>query len=147
MRTKLLLSALLTAAALVTAPPAGAQARTYVVIVNAANPVSSMSRADLSRLFLKKTERWSNGAAVAPVDLEASSKVRASFTKEILGKSTASVQSFWQQQIFSGRNVPPVTKPTDDQVIAYVRANANAIGYVAAIAAAPPGTRLVVVTN
>jgi len=41
------------------------------------------------------------------------------------------VKSYWQQQIFSGRDVPPVEKSSDAQVVAFVKQNPGAIGYVA----------------
>ena len=43
--------------------------------------------------------------------------------------------SFWQQQIFAGKDVPPDTKASDADVIAFVSATPGAIGYVSAGAA------------
>jgi ABC-type phosphate transport system substrate-binding protein len=40
------------------------------------------------------------------------------------------VKSYWQQQIFSGRDVPPPEKQTENDVVAFVRSNPGAIGYV-----------------
>jgi ABC-type phosphate transport system substrate-binding protein len=37
----------------------------------------------------------------------------------------------WQQEIFAGREIPPAEKPGDAAVIAFVKANPGAIGYVA----------------
>jgi hypothetical protein len=50
----------------------------------------------------------------------------------VLGRSVGAVETFWQQQIFSGKEVPPPVKASDDDVIAFVKANAGAIGYVSA---------------
>jgi hypothetical protein len=41
------------------------------------------------------------------------------------------VKSYWQQQIFSGRSVPPVEKASDAAVVKFVEATAGAVGYVA----------------
>ena len=51
------------------------------------------------------------------------------------GKKTTAVRSYWLQVIFSGRGVPPPEKPSDKDVIAYVKAHPGAIGYVAATTA------------
>lgn len=110
------------------APAAGASG--FKVVVNAANSGGSMSRAEVSALFLKKTPRWSDGSPVVVVELADPSAVRADFCEVIHGKSAAAIRSFWQQQIFSGRDVPPVDKKTDAEVLDYVRANRGAVGYV-----------------
>lgn len=103
----------------------------FKVIVNNANGKSSLAKKDLSQLFMKKTPQWSDGTPVVAVDQTEKSAVREKFTQEVHGKSVSAVKSYWQQQIFSGRDVPPVEKSSDAQVIAFVRQNAGAIGYVA----------------
>jgi len=112
-----------------------AQAGTaYRIIVNADNPVSSLTRDQASKMFLKKTARWENGSPVLPVDLSSKSEVREKFSREIHGRSVASIKNYWQQQIFSGRNTPPPEKASEAEVISYVKANPGAIGYVSASA-------------
>lgn len=117
------------------------QQANYVVIVNESNGVSAMSAADLSKLFFKKTNRWSNGLEVVPVDLPEGAAAREAFTAAVHGKSLGSVRAFWQQQIFSGRSVPPVEKATDEQVVAFVRATPGAVGYVTAGTALGTGVK------
>jgi ABC-type phosphate transport system substrate-binding protein len=102
----------------------------YKVVVHAENAVSSMSKPDVAKLFLKKVTSWPGGEAVAPVDLPGESSVRKAFCHGVLGKDLLAVESYWQQAIFSGRAVPPPEKPSDAQVLAYVREHPNAIGYV-----------------
>ena len=102
----------------------------YKVIVNNANGKSSLAKKDVSQLFLKKTPKWSDGTPVVAVDQTEKAAARERFTQEIHGKSVSAVKSYWQQQIFSGRDVPPVEKSSDAQVIAFVKQNAGAIGYV-----------------
>jgi len=100
------------------------------VIVNSSNPVSTLSRQEASALFLKKKPKWQSGDAVMPVDLPEDAATRDAFSREVLGKPTTAVKAFWQQMIFSGRNVPPPERRTDDDVIAYVRSTPGAIGYI-----------------
>jgi ABC-type phosphate transport system substrate-binding protein len=113
-----------------TAAPAPTPAQDFAVIVNVANPISTLSKDEVAKLFLKKTVSWKSGQSASPVELPPTAKVRESFARVVLNKSVAQVRTYWQQQIFSGRDVPPPEKMTEDEVIAFVRANPNAIGYV-----------------
>jgi ABC-type phosphate transport system substrate-binding protein len=114
---------------------AGAADR-YVLVVNRANPVTSLSRREVSAIFLRRTDRWHDGTPVQPVD-GPDSPTRESFSKDVHGKRTAAVKSHWLQVIFSGRGVPPPQRASDSGVILYVTANAGAIGYVSATAVTP----------
>jgi ABC-type phosphate transport system substrate-binding protein len=107
----------------------------YRVVVNSANPATSMTRDDVAKLFLKKTTAWPSGQAVSVVDQGKESAVRKAFSRGVLNKDVPSVESYWQQQIFSGRAVPPAEKGNDADVLGFVRANAGAIGYVSGAAA------------
>ena len=121
-----------------------AQAAAYKIIVNNSVPVSSLSKKAASDLFLKKTTKWENGSAVMPVDQLDSSTAREGFSKAVHGKTAAAVKSYWNQQIFSGREVPPVEKKSDAEVLAFVRSTAGAIGYVSDGASAE-GVRVVTI--
>lgn len=118
-------------------------AETFQVIVNASNPVSSLSVQELSMLFIKKTSRWPDGVEAAPVDLREQSEVRESFSRLVHGKSTAAIKAYWQKMIFSGREVPPPERVTSAEVVGFVRANRGAIGYVAADTALGSGVKVV----
>jgi ABC-type phosphate transport system substrate-binding protein len=119
--------ALLAALALAAALPAAAA--DFKVVVHPDNPVSQLSAAELSRLFLKKTQRWPEGRPVQPVE-PASTRLRERFCLVVHDKSPNAVKAYWNQLIFSGRDVPPLEKPDDAGVLAYVRAEPGAIGYV-----------------
>lgn len=116
---------------LVLGQPSSAQ-QDMIVIVNAANPVSSISKAELGRIFLKKSAQWSDGVRAEPVDLAPGSAVRGRFSQAVHGKETAAVKAYWQKMIFSGREVPPPELGTASEVIAFVAAHRGAVGYVGA---------------
>ncbi len=113
-----------------TRAPAQPFEREYVVIVNSENPVRSVDRKFLHAVFLKKTIQWSHGEPIEPVDLPQNSLARGRFSEEVLNRSVAAVKSYWQQMIFSGRNVPPPELNSDAAVVRYVLQHKNAIGYV-----------------
>jgi ABC-type phosphate transport system substrate-binding protein len=120
---------------LMIADPIGAQT-TYKIVANPSAPDDAITRADASRIFMKKTTRWSDGSKVVVVDLFPGFPVRESFTSEVIEKSVSAVQAYWQQQIFSGRGVPPEEMGSDAEVLAFVRSRPGAIGYVSIDAAA-----------
>ncbi|MBK5255321.1 MAG: substrate-binding domain-containing protein [Vicinamibacteria bacterium] len=110
--------------------PAQNYAVDYQVIINAENPTQSLTRDQLRKIFLKKMLKWDSGTPVVPVDQAANSPVRAVFTKIVHEKPVSAIASYWQQQIFAGREVPPAEKAGDAAVVAFVKANPGAIGYV-----------------
>jgi ABC-type phosphate transport system substrate-binding protein len=124
-----------------TAQPASAAG--FKVVVNDANPVVSLSKADVGKLFLKKDTRWESGATVEPVDQVGDSAVREVFSKQIHNKAVGAVKSYWQRQIFSGRGTPPPELSSDGEVISYVKSHPWAIGYVDAGAGVGQGVKVV----
>jgi ABC-type phosphate transport system substrate-binding protein len=117
-------------------------AQEFKVIVNSANATTELPAAAVSKIFLKEAAKFPNGSAAVPVDQGKASPVRAAFTKAVIGRAVSAVETYWQQQIFSGKEVPPASKPSDDEVIAFVKANPGAIGYVSA-AASTAGVKVV----
>jgi ABC-type phosphate transport system substrate-binding protein len=117
------------------APPALADGPGFQVVVNAANPAQSITRRQLSDMFLKKLTHWPDGTAVEPVEPPEKSMTRAYFLSDVMGgKSALALKTFWQKRVFSGRDTPPVEKGSDEEVVAFVKANPGAVGYVAATA-------------
>jgi len=106
----------------------------FMVVVNAANPVVSLTLEEVSRFLLKKVSRWDNGQLVHPVDQSVDSTVRAVFTHHIHHREVDAVKRFWQQRIFAGRDTPPPVRPSDEEVIRYIEGNPGAVGYVSSTA-------------
>lgn len=119
----------------------------FKVVVNSSNSVSSLSEAEVSQYLLKKVTRWPGGSKVLPVDQLEKSDVRAAFTAAIHKKDVASIKSYWNSLIFSGRGNPPPELPNDESVLSYVRSNADAIGYVSKSATVSAGVQVLEVTR
>lgn len=100
------------------------------VIVNNANPLQSMLRDEVAKLFTGKNNKWPDGSSVLPVDLAGKTPTRRLFSTEILKRELEAVESLWQQLIFSGKAVPPQVKATEAEVVAFVKENPGAIGYI-----------------
>ncbi len=119
----------------------------FRVIVNAANPVASINRSQLSGLFLKQETSWPDGQVALPVDLGESSPVRADFSRVVLRRPVAAVKSYWNKQIFSGGGVPPIEKSSGEDVVSYVSAFHGAVGYVGLGVSLPAGVKAVKLTD
>jgi ABC-type phosphate transport system substrate-binding protein len=104
----------------------------YRIIVNPANPTASLDRKFLAEAFLKKTTRWPDGEFIRPVDLAPNAAARQRFTEDALNRSVAAVKSYWQQQIFAGRSVPPAELNGEEEAVKYVARYPGAMGYVGA---------------
>jgi len=107
----------------------------YRVIVNPHNEITTIDRAFLRDAFLKKQTEWPaghQGGAIRPVDLSRKFVAHDQFAREVLQKTPAQLKTYWNQQIFSGKGVPPPEADTPEDVIAYVLANPGAIGYLPA---------------
>jgi len=106
----------------------------FRLLVHPENPASSLSKDFVTDVFLKRVTRWQDGEVVHPVDQRADTGVRRVFSESILRRSVAAVKRYWQQRIFSGRDLPPPELESDDAVIGYVLKHRGAIGYVSASA-------------
>jgi ABC-type phosphate transport system substrate-binding protein len=102
----------------------------YRVIVHPSNPATVVDRKFVADAFLKKISRWNESEAIRPVDLEVDNLARRKFSEDILRRSVSAVKSYWQQMVFSGRDVPPPELDTDEDVIRFVLRYSGSIGYV-----------------
>lgn len=120
----------MTAFLLLSIPSQAAERPEFVIVVNAANPVTSLSCEEVSRLFLKKVTSWEDGQAVIPLDQPERSSARIAFTRQVMRRRIAAVNAYWQQRIFSGRELPPLMKDSDADIVRFVETHPTAIGYV-----------------
>lgn len=106
----------------------------YLVIVNPRNGTTELDRRFLEDAFLKKITSWPDNEVIRPADLAADSPVRRAFTRDVLNRSVEAVKEYWQQRIFSGRDVPPPEFQHDGDVVQYVLKHDGGIGYVSGTA-------------
>lgn len=104
----------------------------FQLVVHPASRSAVLTRDFVAQAFLKRVTRWPDGGTIHPVDLRPDSATRRAFSERVLARSVSAVRSYWQQRIFSGRDLPPPELDSDDAVLRYVVNTAGAIGYVAA---------------
>jgi ABC-type phosphate transport system substrate-binding protein len=114
--------------------PAAAQSARYVLIINPRNPVARLSSSEVSNIYLGKKQAWDiNGKIepILPLDQLPDSPVRAAFSQRVLRRTVSEAESYWRQELYAGRNVPPPQQNETD-AIATVRSQVGAIAYVSA---------------
>lgn len=119
----------------------------FRVVVNSSNDVSSLSRKQLSNIFMKKTARWPGEGEILPVDQAGTSRIREQFSRAVHGKSVLFVTRYWHRVIFSGRGIPPAEAGSSAAVLEFVRANRGGIGYVDPNVPLNDGVKVITVTR
>lgn len=106
------------------------QPESFTVVVHPDNPVTVLTADELSDVYFKRRTRWEDGTRALPVEQPAECPAREAFSRAIHGRSARAMVAHWQQQIFSGRGVPPPELADDREVLEYVAGNRGAVGYV-----------------
>jgi ABC-type phosphate transport system substrate-binding protein len=126
--TRTIAIAVAVAAALLGAPGT-ARAGELVVIVNPANPSTSMNKTDIRDHYLKKQSSWGNGEKLRPVDTESSGQ-REAFVHKLLGMSSSELDRYWLELKYQKAEAPPKRVDGDGAVIKFVAAFKGGIGFV-----------------
>lgn len=119
----------------------------FRVVVNSSSEVASLSRRQLSDIFMKKITRWPGGGEIVPVDQAGTSRIRDQFSRAVHGKSVLFVTRYWHRVIFSGRGIPPADVGSSAAVLEFVQANRGAVGYVDQNVPLNDGVKVVTVTR
>ena len=101
----------------------------FKVVAGVDFPTSTITKRELSLIFLKKMTRL-DGVTVEPVDQVASSEVRKRFSSEIHGRSPGAIKAYWRKQIFSGRESPPREFSSSQAVLDFLERTPASVGYV-----------------
>lgn len=102
------------------------------VIVHPEYAVRAMTRAQTLDLFMGRTRHFPNGDPALPLDQPRNSPARARFYRALTGMDLAQVNSYWARLMFSGQTMPPESLSSEAAVLAAVKHNPAAIGYVLA---------------
>jgi ABC-type phosphate transport system substrate-binding protein len=108
-----------------------------IAVVSAKSPIASLSKEQLANVFLGRVTQLPGGISVMPIDQAEGSASRDEFYLAFVGKSAPQMKAFWARLIFTGRGRPPRTVKTTAELIAALRGNPNAIGYLDAAQADP----------
>ena len=109
-----------------------AQENGFVVIVNKANTVRSLTLVEVRRIFMKQTRMWPHGESIVPVDWDATSPLRAEFSQRVLERSVRDMADFWVQQSMTQGLTPPSTQRSSRALLRFVASVTGAIAYIPA---------------
>ncbi len=102
----------------------------FVVVVNKANPVTTLSMLELRRIFMKQTRMWPHAESMVPVDWDATSPYREAFSKQVLGRTVREMADYWVQQGVTQGLTPPSTQRSTRALLRFVASVPGAIAYV-----------------
>lgn len=109
---------------------ASANAKLYI-IVNKDNPMKSIGRDSLKRVYLGKIVSVPGlQKALYPVDLSARSAGRAEFLQKVMKMRASLLMQYRSRQIFSGKGRVPLNAGSQGGVESVVARKSNSIGYV-----------------
>lgn len=94
-------------------------------------PIANLSGDELASIYLLKKSTWPGGNNIVPVNREASSHARATFSDLVLRQPPNALNAYWSQMHFKGKT-PPLIQESDQAVLAFVQKVPGAIGYISA---------------
>jgi ABC-type phosphate transport system substrate-binding protein len=109
-----------------------AEGESFVIVVNKANPVKSLSVTELRRIFTKQTRMWPHAESMVPVDWDATSEIRQAFSRQVLNRSVREMANAGSASVTQGL-APPSTQKSSRAVLRFVASVPGAISYM------PPG--------
>lgn len=111
-------------------PARAVAAAELVLIVNRDSGISSLSREQISHLFLGRMKMLPTGVRANVVEIE---PLRASFYRRLLGRDIAEVNAYWARLQFSGRAQPPLRVADSGAALARVVEDPDAVAFVDAV--------------
>ena len=124
-----------------------AGAAEFLVVAHSAVEGSRISRAVLADIYEKDVVRWGDRTRIQPVDQSGQAPIRRAFAQDILGRSLGETQNYWSERMAVDREMPPPTKASDEEVLAFVASKKGAIGYVAAGTQLPEGIKILTLVD
>jgi len=104
------------------------QAENIAVVISKNFNADKLSKSQIKRLFLAKTNRINN-TKVKIVELQ-DTKYKQKFYKKVSGKSKAQLRSYWTTLIFTGKAKPPKQIKTLQELLIKMKKNKNIITYI-----------------
>ena len=107
------------------------------VIVNSANPVESLTNAELKRIYLAEVLRWDfaddTKEDIILVDYKGEVETAEKFYQTTAGMTPVKVRLKWLSRMFDGELLSlPVSMDSERKMIRFVAENTGAIGFIRA---------------
>ncbi len=100
------------------------------VVTGAGNPAITLSKDQVSDVFLGNVTSLPDGSSVVPVDQPESSPLRNEFYLKVANRSAAQAKAHWAKLYFTGRGVPPREGRDSSDIKKILNSTPGAIGYI-----------------
>jgi len=104
-------------------------AESIAVIVHPSNPLMDVSKDDIKRIFLSKTDSIKK-VKLKPITQNSLQPIRIKFDEDVLGKSPSKSKAYWSRLIFTAAGMPPPELNSNGEIIKWVSENPDAIAYI-----------------
>lgn len=104
-------------------------AEELLVIAHPSVAATNLSTDEIASIYLLKITSWQGGGNIVPVNREAASNTRTTFSDAVLRHPPSALNAYWNQMHFKGK-VPPLVQESDQAVLAFVQKVPGAIGYI-----------------
>lgn len=100
-----------------------------VVAVSEQSSIKTLSRLQLTDIYLGRLTQLPSGYAVTPLDQAEPSGSHHQFYQHYLGRTAAEIRAHWSRLIFTGRGQPPKAVAGDAAMADALIDNPSAVGY------------------
>jgi ABC-type phosphate transport system substrate-binding protein len=94
-----------------------------VVVVSAKCPTTALTALEITQIYMGRSK------ALRPVDT-AGNALRTEFYTKVAGKDDAQVRALWSRLVFTGKATAPRELSNSAEVVKFVAADPNVIGYI-----------------
>lgn len=98
------------------------------IVVPANSPINTLSKKEVSNLFLSRTNRLENGKKAILIEIR-DYRLRDTFYRLISSKTHTQLKYYWTTMIFSGKGKPPRSFSSKEDMIDYMKRHTTAISY------------------
>lgn len=101
-----------------------------VVVIGHPSNGNQLDKDEVVKLFLGKKSSFPDGNKAVPFYLPPGDSLRGTFDKEVLGKSSSQLKSYWSKLVFTGKGTPPDELSSTADAKSKVASDSAAIAYI-----------------
>ena len=100
-----------------------------VVVVNSDSGVEKLDRSEVVNIFLGSFRQLPSGIMATPIDLPRAHPDRAEFYRQLVGKNSAEINTYWARLVFSGKTRPPIQTEREQEAVFLVQSEVGGVTY------------------
>ena len=120
------------AAVFLTVAPADAADDEFVMVLNARNPTTTVSQAEVRAIYTGQRSFWHGVVPMKVFSRSPRSEASTGFIEGVLGTTTSRYEQDWASRQLSGQGIAPVPADSSEDVVASVAAFPGGIGFILA---------------